>query len=154
MGRTAGLPRAEDQIHNGVHALAMLDLSKDGRTTLAHLPRVALHDAQVRTHNLGQVRLVDDQQVALGNTRPSLSRNLVAATDIDDIDDKVGQLAAVVCREVVAAGLDQQQLRAELVVQVRQRGQVGANVLAHSGVRAAARLDGADPLRRQCRVAL
>ena len=97
--------------------------------------------------------LVDDQQIAAGDPRAALARHLVAAGDVDHVDDEVGQLAAVVGRQVVAARLDQQQVGGEAGVQRLQRLQIGADVLAHRRVRAAARLDGRDARRRQGGVA-
>src|SRR4029077_19225961 len=49
-------------------------------------------------------------------------------------------------REVVAAALDQQQLRLHLVHQFLERHEVVADVLANRRVRTAARLDGADSM--------
>lgn len=122
----------------------LLDLRKHRRTPLAHLPSVPLHDTQVGADGLGQVRLVDDEQIALRDAGAALARHLVPAADINHVNDKVGQLPAVVGGEVVAAALNEQQVGAELDVQVLERGQVGAYVLAHGGVGTAARLDGAD----------
>lgn len=132
-----------------IHAHALLHLREDGGAALAHLAGVALHDAQVGADGLGEVGLVDDEEVALGDAGAALAGDLVAAADVDDVDDEVGQLAAVVGGEVVAAGLDEEQVRGELGVQVLEGGEVGGDVLAHGGVRAAAGLDGADPRRRE-----
>lgn len=88
---TTGAPLTENKVDNIVHADAVLDLSKHSRTgatdiapcesihpfipakmtgiSLPHLLCVAVHDVQVSTDNRGQVGLVDDQKVTLGDTR-------------------------------------------------------------------------------------
>ncbi|EEY15495.1 predicted protein [Verticillium alfalfae VaMs.102] len=66
---------------------------------------------------------------------------------------KSASSAAVVGAKVVAARLDEEEVRVELAVQVLERGEVGRDVLGHGGVRAAARLDGADARGRQGLVA-
>lgn len=132
-----------------IDADALLHLGEDGRAALAHLAGVALHDAEVGADGVGEVGLVDDEEVALGDAGAALAGDLVAAADVDDVDDEVGELAAVVGGEVVAAGLDEEQVGGELGVQVLEGGEVGGDVLAHGGVRAPARLDGADPRRRE-----
>ena len=130
-----------------VQALAILNNRKDSRSTLAHLRRIPLHDLQISTNGLGQVNLVDHQQIRARDTRSTLARNLVATRDINHIDDKVGQLARVVRSEVITAGLDEEEIGGELPLQVLQREQVGTDVLADGGVRAAAGLDGANTRR-------
>ena len=96
-------PGAQDQVHNRVHALAVLDLRENGWPTLSHLPGIAIHDPQVCSHDLRQIRLVDNQQVALRDARTALPRDLVSSAHVDHVDDKVRQFARVVGREVVAA---------------------------------------------------
>lgn len=127
-------------------ALPILDLSENSRPALAHATRVALHDSQIRANRLSEVDLVDDKQVAARDAGPALARHLVAARDVDDVDDKVGQLARVVRRQVVASGLDQQQVRLELPLQRLQGQEVRADVLPDGGVRTASCLDGANAL--------
>ena len=60
----------------------------------------------------GQVGLVDDEQIALGDARTALAWDLVAAGHVDHVDRVVDQLAAVLGGEVVAAGLDEDRIRA------------------------------------------
>lgn len=132
-----------------IHAHALLHLGEDRGAAFAHLARVALHDAQIGADGLGEIGLVDDEEVALGDAGAALAGDLVAAADVDDVDDEVGELAAVVGGEVVAAGLDEEQVGRELDVQVLEGREVRGDVLAHGGVRTPARLDGADPRRRE-----
>lgn len=127
-----------------VDGYPLLHLSEHRRAPIPHLPRVALHDSQVGAHSLSEVGLVDNEQVALGYPGAALAGDLVAAADVDDVDDVVGELAAVVGGEVVAAGLDEEEVGGEGAVQVLEGGEVGGDVLAHGGVGAASGLDGAD----------
>ena len=76
----------------------------------AQLPSVAQHDVDRRADQLGQVDLVDQQQVGAGLGRAALARDLLAAGHVDHVDGVVDQLRAERRRQVVAAGLDQQQL--------------------------------------------
>ena len=76
----------------------------------ARLRRVARHDAQVRADRFGDVCFVYHQEVCLRDARAPLSRDLIAAAHVDDVHDEVGELPGVVRREVVPAGLDEQQV--------------------------------------------
>lgn len=127
----------------------LLHLRKDRGSTFAHLPCISLHDTQVRAHSLRQIRLVHHQQIALRDSRAALARHLVSAADINHVDDEIRQLPTVVGGEVVPATLNEQQIRAKLDMQILERRQIRTNVLAHRGVRTAARLDGADAVRGQ-----
>lgn len=151
--RTARLPRTQDHINDVINALPILDLRKDGRPALADLRSVAFHDAQIRAHRGREIDLVDDQQVTARDAGAAFTRDLVTARDVDHVDDEVGQLARVVGSQVVAAGLDQEQVRLELALQGLQGQQVGADVLAHGGVRAASGFDGTDARRGEGLVA-
>ena len=136
-----------------VQALAILDDRKNCRSTFAHLRRIPLHDLQISTNGLGKVNLVDHQQIRARDTRSTLARNLVATRNVNHIDDEVGQLARVVRSEVITAGLDEEEICGELPLQVLQCEQVGTDVLADGGVRAAAGLDGANTRRGEGLVA-
>jgi len=144
-----GLPGAQDQVDRLFDADAVLHHGAHHRPALAHPLGLELHQVDVGAHGARQVALVDDEQIGARDAGPALARHLVAARNVDDVDDEVGQLARVVGGQIVAAALDQQQVRGELGLQALQRQQVGADVLAHGGVRAAARLDGDDALGRQ-----
>lgn len=122
----------------------MLNNRKNSRTPLPHLGRIPLHNPQIRTHRLGQINLVHHQQIRARDTRPALPGNLVTARNVDHVDDEIGQLARVVGGEVVAAGLNEEEVRFELALQGLQGEQVGADVFADGGVGAAACFDGAD----------
>lgn len=105
---TTRLPGADDQIHNMFHALPVLDDRKHRRAALAHPRCIALHHAQIGTHRLRKIDLVDDQQIAARDSRAPFARHLVTAGHVDDVDDEVGEFARIIRGEIIAAGLDQQ----------------------------------------------
>lgn len=149
LARPARLPCTQHQIHNVFQSLFLLDHREDGRSALPHPSAVSLHDPQVCAYGLGQVAFVHDQKIALRDARPALARDLVAARNVDNVDDEVGQLARVVRRKVVPAGLNQQQISVKLVVQLRECKEVRGDVFTDGGMGAAARLNGDDTLGGQ-----
>lgn len=100
-----------------VDSLSALDLCKHRRPTFSHFRRITLHDTQIRAHNLRQINLIHDQQVRARDARPTLARDLVASRDINHVDDEIRQFARVVRGQVIPAGLDQQKVCLELLVQ-------------------------------------
>src|SRR5690606_5674247 len=97
-----------------------------------------------------QVGLVDDEQVGAGNARPALSGNLVAGRNVDDVERQVGELRAEGRGQIVAAGLDEAELRLwkprNHPIDSRQ---VDRGILPDRRVRAAAGLDPLNALRFQ-----
>ena len=124
--------------------LPILHLRKDRRPALSHLGRITLHNSQIRAYNLRQINLIHNQQVRARDARPALARDLVPSGDINHVDDEIRQFARVVGGEVIAAGLNQQEVGLELLVQGFESQEVGTDVLADGGVRASAGFDGAD----------
>lgn len=122
----------------------MLDLRENRGAALPHLRRIPLHNTQIGPHDLRKISLVHNQQVRPRDAGAALARHLVSASNVDHVDDEIRQLARVVRGQVVAAGLDEEEVGLELLVQRLQGEQVGADVLADGGVRAAACFDGAD----------
>ncbi|KAK0776223.1 hypothetical protein LTR91_023256 [Friedmanniomyces endolithicus] len=61
-------------------------------------------------------------------------------------DDEIRQLPTIIRRQIIPSALNQQDLGREFPVQIRERREVGGDVLAHRGVRTAACLDGPDAL--------
>ncbi len=59
------------------------------------------------SHGRGQVGLVDDEQVAVGDARSAATRGLLAAGHVDDVDDQIGQLRVECARAKVVATLDE-----------------------------------------------
>lgn len=130
-----------------IQPLAVLDDRKYRRATLAHVGRVPLHHLQIRSNGLGKIDLVHHQQVRPGDTRPALARDLVAARDVNHVDDEVGQFARVVRSEVITAGLDQEEIGGELPLKVLERKKIGADIFPDCGVRTSTRFDGTDSRR-------
>lgn len=143
------LPRAENHVDGLPDADAVLDHRPDHGAALADFLGLDLHEIHVGADGVGEVALVDDQQIRAGDSRAPFAGHLVTAGDVDDVDDEVGQFARVVRRQVVAAGFDEQQVGLELGLQALQREQVGRDVFPHRRVGTAARLDGDDAIRRQ-----
>lgn len=76
---SATLPCAQDEIHNIVDSISLLNHCEDGWAVLPHPPAVPLHDTQISAHSLGQIALVHYEQITLCDTRASLAGDLVAA---------------------------------------------------------------------------
>ena len=81
---------------------------------------------------------------------PPLDGNLVAGGDVDDVEREIGELGRERRRQIVAAGLDQNEIeRGKFLSHLRDGGKVDRGVLADRGVRTAAGLDAGNPLGRQ-----
>jgi hypothetical protein len=99
-----------------VHAISMLHRAKDRRAALSNLARIALHNAQISTHSLCQINLVNNQQVTARNTWSAFARHFVSASDVNYVDNVVSELARVVGSEIVTAGLDEEEICAEFAL--------------------------------------
>lgn len=153
-GRVRGVGNAESVLtgvqnvgHDAVDALAGLDLGEDEGSVAAHSQGVTFHDAQVRAYCGREIDLVDHQQIALGDAGAALAGDLVAAGNVDDLNGEVGEFPTEAGRQIIAARLDQEQVRTELRMQVFERKQVGGDVLPNRGMRASSGFDGADACR-------
>lgn len=105
----------------------------------AHAARVRLHHVQVGAHVRGEVGLVDDEEVALGDARAALAGDLLAGGDVDDVDGEVAQLGAEGGCQVVAAAFDEDDVGIGVLREHAVDGlEVDGAVLADGGVRAAA----------------
>ena len=124
--------------------LPILHHRKNSWTAFPHLRRIPLHNTQISAHDLREINLIHNQQIRTRDTGSTLPRNLVSASNIDNVDDKIRQLARVVRGEVVAAGFDQEEIGLELLLQRLQSEQVGADVFTDGGVGAPACFDCAD----------
>ena len=112
--------------------------------------RVARHHLEAGTDQRGQIDLVDDEQIGAGDARTALARDLVAGRDVDDVDRQIGQFGREGRRQIVAARFDQHDVDSRKQPgQLGDRREVDRSVLADCGMRTAAGLDAADPLRRQ-----
>ena len=145
---TARLPSTQNQIHDMIQTLLpMLHLRKNSRASLPHLRRIALHNTQISAHNIRKINLVHNQKIRPGDTGSTLSRHLVSASYIDNVDDEIRQLTRVVRCEVVASGLDQEEISLELLLERLQGEKVGADIFTDGSVGAAACFDCADSRR-------
>ena len=101
---TAGgkVEAAQYVVDNVRDAHEVLHGGEDGRPRPPHQFGISFHHVQTGPHCLGQIRLVDYQHVALRDSWPSLSRDLVSAGYVDDVEGEIGQLVAEVGGEVVA----------------------------------------------------
>src|ERR1700694_3618921 len=107
--------------------------------------RFAQHHVYPCAHQVGQVDLVDQQQVRVRLRRATLARNLFTAGDVDHIHRVVHQLRTEGGGEVVTPGFNQQQVQVwEDVLQVFDGVDVDRDVVAHGGVRARASFDAHD----------
>jgi hypothetical protein len=83
----------------------------------------------------------------------ALARDLFAGGHVDDVDGEVGKLRRKGRREVVAAGLDEDQLDiGKSALQAVDGFEIDRGILADRRVRAAAGFDADDAFRRQRRV--
>ena len=106
-------------------------------------------DAEIRADIGGQVLLIDDEQIRARDARAALARNLVALRYVDDKDRGIRQLRAEGRREIVAAALDEDDLRVgEALRQFLYSLEIHGGILADGRMGTAARLDAEDALLR------
>src|SRR5579885_1009514 len=115
----------------------MATLREHDRAAVAHALAVAAHDVEARADERGEIRLVDDEQIALRDARAAFARDFVAAGHGDDVDRVVYELLAELRGEVVSPALEEEQLGALVELQLLERVEVVADVLADGAVRAA-----------------
>lgn len=148
VGDTGGvLPCVEHMVDDFGQAESVFDLGEDDGTGAAHVACVAGHDFEVGADGWGEVGFVDDEQVALGEAGSAFAGDFVAAGDVDDLDGEVGEFAAEAGGEVIAAGFEEEEVGVMEAVQFFEGEEVGGDILADGGVRAAAGFDGSDTVR-------
>src|SRR4051812_22108431 len=137
----------QDRLRDLRDSLPMGALCEHDGAGTSHPPSVGLHYRKICADQRREVGLVDHEEVRQRDSGPALARHLVPSGDVDHIDGVVGELAAVLRGEVVAAALDEEKPGGgpHLLHQLFESEEVVADVLADGGVRAAAGLDGADP---------
>src|SRR4051812_30361438 len=69
------LPRRQDEANNLVHPDAVGHLREQERAVPAHLPRVAIHHAEIRAYQRSEIGFVYHQQIRLRDSRPALARD-------------------------------------------------------------------------------
>jgi hypothetical protein len=118
------------------------------RATAAGLLALADHQVRVDAHVRREIGLVDDEQIGSRDPRTALTDDIAAAGDIEDEDLDVHERGGEGGGEVVAAGLDEDQVDGvEVGLEVLDGQEVRRDVVADRGVRAGAGLDAADPFR-------
>lgn len=116
----------------------------------AHAGGVGVHHIQIGAHVGGQVGLVDDEQVALGDARAALARDFLAGGDVDDVDGEVREFGAECGGQIVAAAFHEDDVGVGVLAQHAVDGfEVDGAVFADGGVGAAAGLHAQDALRWQ-----
>src|SRR5712671_2253704 len=136
-----------DEADDVPEALTGLEVGEHERPLPAHAARIAVHHLERSADHRREVDLVDDQQNALGDAGAALARDLVARRHVNHVEREVGELRAESRGEIVAAGLDQDQVEVrEAAIEPRHRLEVDRGVLADRGMRTAAGLDADDAL--------
>ena len=132
-----------------VDALVVLRLGEKNWAVSPHPLCISLHDAEVCANCGSEVGLVDHKKIGLGEAGAAFSGNFIAAGHVDNLDGKIGQLAAETGSEIVAARFEQKDIGFELAMQFFQREQVCRDVFTNGRMRATTGLDRADPLGGQ-----
>ena len=151
---------AQYMIDNIRDALEILHGSKDSGSISPHEFGIPIHHVQTGTHGLGQIRLIDHQHVALGDSRPTLSWNLVSTSNVDDVESQIGQLVAKVGSKVVATAFAYEERRVRLCRlllllcvdfpgQSFEGGKVGRDVLPNGSMWTSTSLYGHDAILGQ-----
>ena len=144
---TTSLPGTNDQVHDVIQALSILDHREDSGTTLTHLRRISLHDTQIRANSLSKIDLVDDQQIRARDTGATLTGHLITTRYVNNVDNEVSQLTRIVRSKVITTRLDEQQISRELLLEFLKGEQIRTDVFTNRSVRAATCFDGADARR-------
>jgi hypothetical protein len=111
VGDAAGvLPGVEDVPDDLGDTDAVADLREEEGANAPHPLGVAGHDVEVGSHGRGQVGLVDDEEVALGEAGSTLAGDLVAS------------------------GFDEEEVGVELALEFLEGEEVGGDVVADGGV--------------------
>jgi len=141
MSDAAGvLPGVQQLGGDLVHTGAVLDLGENKRAGPAHLSGVALHHRQIGADGRRQIGFVDDEKIGLGDAGAAFARDFVAAGDVNNIDGVVRQLAAEMRGQIITARFEEEEVGMKFLLQFFQGEEVGGNILADGGVRAAAGL--------------
>src|SRR5215813_7660370 len=136
-----------DELHDRADAVAGPHVSEYERPCAAHARGIALHHSKRGAHMWSEIDLVDDEKIGPRNAGAALGRNLVAGRDVDHVDGKVGELWREGRCQVVAAGFDQDEIKArKFRTHVCNGGKIYRGIFADGGVRAAAGFDPGDAL--------
>ena len=90
---------AQNQRDDVLHADSMLHLSEHGWPGAAHQFGITSHNREVSPNMGRQICFIDNQQVGLGDARPTFPWHFIPTRDIDDIIDRaVSRRTASICR--------------------------------------------------------
>ena len=141
-GRRAPRPSGRRSIPRSVR-----DSPSTGRPSRAASPSAIICGTSTPTYGARSV-LFTTSRSARPMPGPTLARDVAAAGHVEHEDLRVDQRRREGRGQVVAAGLDENDVqRGEVALEVLDGQQVGGDVVADGGVRAGAGLDRADPLR-------
>jgi hypothetical protein len=108
--------------------------------------RIPLHDIKIGTDMGREIHLVDHQQIRPGYGRAALARDFLALAHGDHVDRQVGQIGREGGGEIVAAGLNEDDVQVRVTLVERIDGaQIERGILADRRVRTAA---GLNPMTR------
>jgi hypothetical protein len=139
-------PRVRDVLDDYISANAVFNLSKHEWPVASHFSGIAIHHVQIGANGVGEVGLVNYEQVGLGDTRSTFARYFVTTSHIDDLNRIVREFPAKAGSQIVPAGFDQQNVGREFSMQGFEREQISGNVFADCRVRATSGFDGANSL--------
>ena len=117
------LPPTNDEVHNIIDTLIVLNNREYGRSTIPvtqisfsavsrfyfiarnspHPPSIPFHNLQIRTNSLSKINLINNQQITPCDSRSSLPRNFITSSYVNNVDYEVCQLTTVISREVVSS---------------------------------------------------
>ena len=128
-----------------VDSLLGFAVREDRRLRAANRLCVFLQYVEVDIDVGGEIGFVDDQQVGLRDTGPALPWDVVALSDRDDEHEVVGQLGIKRRREVVAAGLDEDDIKLRMLLsELVDLIEVHRGVFADARMRTRAGFDAGD----------
>src|SRR6478735_291427 len=141
---------AHDEFTHAVDAGARLQVGEYERLRAAHLFGVAIHDLERGTNVRGQIDLVDNQEIALGDPGATFARDFVASSDVDHIHRQIRQLWAEGRCQVDAAAIDDHQIESgELAIERGHGLEIDRCIFTDGRVRTAPGLDADDPIVRK-----
>src|SRR5215203_3820171 len=148
--RSRKTARSFDEARDGLRAGAVAQVGEDVRALPAHALGIRVHHREVGPDEGREVDLVDDEEVGSGDPRAPLAGDLLASGNVDDVDREVGEFWREGGGEVVAAGLDQDEIELrETTAHVADGREIDRGVLADRRVGAAPCLDADDALLGQ-----
>lgn len=127
-----------------------LHVGKDEGACTAHAGGIAIHHLEIDLDERRQILLVDDEKVGFSNAGAALARDFLALAYRDHVDGDIGEIGRKGCRQIVAAGFDENDIKIRKpLVQAGNGLQIDRRIFTDGRVRAAARFDADNAIRRQ-----